>query len=58
VATWRVHLLGECPLERSVVHLGGGHQALDTMGLLGFLFGSMELARGHMGCDSVLARGI
>jgi hypothetical protein len=31
------------------VHLGGGHQALDSMGLLGFLFGGLELAQGMPG---------
>jgi hypothetical protein len=39
--------------KRSVVHLGGGHQVLDSMGLLGFLDGGLELAWGHLGCYSV-----
>lgn len=30
-------------LGRSVVHLGGRHQALDGMRLIGFLFGGLGL---------------
>ena len=39
------------------MHLGGGHQALDTMGLLGFQFGGLELAQVCMGCDNVSYKG-
>jgi hypothetical protein len=39
------------------VHLGGGHQDLDGMDLLGFLFGGLELAWGCLGCDNVLSGG-
>jgi hypothetical protein len=39
------------------VHPRGGLQALDSIGLLRFLFEGLELARGHLSCDSVLAGG-
>jgi hypothetical protein len=39
------------------VHLGGGHQALYSMGLFGFLFGGLELAQVRLGYNSVYARG-
>jgi hypothetical protein len=39
--------------RRSVMHLRGGHQALENMGWIGFLYGGLELAQGFMFCDSV-----
>jgi hypothetical protein len=39
------------------VHLGKGNQALDSMGLLGFMFGDLELDRGFLGRNSVFAGG-
>jgi hypothetical protein len=40
------------------VHLIGGHQALDNMGLFGFLYGGLELAWGCLGYDSVHVGGV
>jgi hypothetical protein len=39
------------------VHLGREHQALDSMGLLGFLFGGLELAQGCLEYNDVLTGG-
>jgi hypothetical protein len=58
MATWRVHLLGECPTWEDKRRASERRAlALDSMGLLGFLFGGLELARGRLGCKSFLARG-
>jgi hypothetical protein len=40
------------------MHLEGGHQALDSTGYLGFLYGFLDLAWGHLGCNSVHARQV
>jgi hypothetical protein len=37
------------------VHPRGGHRAPDNLGLLGSLFVGLELARGFLGHDNVLA---
>jgi hypothetical protein len=34
---------------RSIVELGGGHEALVDMSQLGFLFGGLEMAQGQLG---------
>ena len=38
------------------MHPGREYQALDSMGLLGFMYGGLELARRGLDCDSVHAR--
>jgi hypothetical protein len=53
MATWDFTCLENTLLGRSVVH-----HALDDIGLFEFIFKGLELARGHLGYDSVLTEGI
>jgi len=39
------------------VNLRGGHQALDSTGLLEFQFGGLKLTWGHLGYENVIVRG-